>query len=359
MFKTVYIYLNKIFLKKIFIITLIFLSLIIILSLLEEINFYKEANTNFSIPILSAVLNAPSVLFEIFPFIFLISTQFFFIELIEKKEIGTLKISGVSNLKIILNIMFTSFVLGVIIIMFYYQFSAKLKFIYLDLKNSYSEDNKYLAIVTKNGLWIKDEIDNKILIINSMEINENYLLNNSITEFDNNFVLLKVIEAPKIDIKTFDWKIKDPVISINNQIIDNQEEIIIRTHFDQEKINSLYSDLTSLNFFQLNKLKKEYLELGYSVNEIDSKLNSLYSFPIYLSLMTILTSIIMFRIKTNRPLIFHVIFGILLSVLLYYLTFLFRVLGENDKLPLLFSIWLPLIIISLINTLGMIRINEK
>ena len=75
--------------------------------------------------------------------------------------------------------------------------------------------------------------------------------------------------------------------------------------------------------------------------------------------MTIFTSIIMFRIKINRPLIFHVIFGILLSVLLYYLTFLFRVLGENDKLPLLFSIWLPLIIISLINTLGMIRINEK
>ena len=97
--------------------------------------------------------------------------------------------------------MLTSFVLGIVIIMFYYQFSAKLKFIYLDLKNSYSEDNKYLAIVTKNGLWIKDEIDNKILIINSMEINENYLLNNSITEFDNNFVLLKVIEAPKIDIK--------------------------------------------------------------------------------------------------------------------------------------------------------------
>ena len=359
MFKTVYIFLNKIFIKKIFLISLIFFSLIIILSLLEEINFFKESNTSIFLPILSSFLNSPSVLFEIFPFIFLISTQFFFIELIEKKELSTLKVSGISNLKIILNIVFSSFVLGLIIVAIYYHFSAKLKFIYLDLKNSYSKDNKYLAIVTKNGLWIKDEINEKILIINSKEIDDNYLLNNSITEFDKDFVLLKVIESPKIDIKTYEWKIKDPIISVNNQTIENQNEIIITTHFDKEKINSLYSDLTSLNFFQLNELKKEYLELGYSVKEIDSKLNNLYSFPVYLSLMTALISTVMLRIKINRPLIFHIIFGILLSVLLYYLTFLFRVLGENDKLPLIISIWLPLIIISLITSTGLIRINEK
>ena len=359
MFKTIYIFLNKIFLKKIFIVSCIFFSLIIILSLLEEINFYKEANTNFIIPILSATLNAPSVLFEIFPFIFLISTQFFFIELIDKKELGTLKMSGISNLKIIFSIVFSSFILGIILVIFYYQFSAKLKFIYLDLKNSFSDDNKYLAIVTKNGLWIKDEIDEKILIINSNEIDGEYLLNTSITEFDKSFVLLKVIESPQVDISSYEWKIKNPIISVNNQIIDSQDEMIIKTHFDKEKINSLYSDLTSLNFFQLNELKKEYLELGYSVKEIDSKLNGLYSFPLYLSLMTALISIIMFRVKINRPLSFHIIFGILLSVLLYYLTFLSRVLGENDKLPLLISIWLPLIIISLITFIGLIRINEK
>ena len=359
MLKTVYIFLNKIFIKKIFLISFIFLSLIIILSLLEEINFFKETNTNLFIPVLSSFLNAPSVLFEIFPFIFLISTQFFFIELIEKKELSTLKMSGISNFKIIFNLIFSSFILGLLIVVIYYQFSAKLKFIYLDLKNSYSDDNKYLAIVTKNGLWIKDEINEKILIINSKEIDDYYLLNNSITEFDKNFVLLKVIQSPKIDIRNYEWKIKNPTISVNNQTTETQEEIRIKTHFDKEKINSLYSDLTSLNFFQLNNLKREYLELGYSVKEIDSKLNNLYSFPVYLSLMTALISTVMFRIKINRPLIFHIIFGILLSVLLYYLTFLFRVLGENDKIPLIISIWLPLIIISLITFIGLIRINEK
>ena len=75
--------------------------------------------------------------------------------------------------------------------------------------------------------------------------------------------------------------------------------------------------------------------------------------------MTGLTSIIMFRIKTNRPIMFHIIFGILLSVVLYYLIFLFKTLGENEKIPLLFSIWVPLLLICLITSVGMIRINEK
>ena len=34
------------------------------------------------------------------------------------------------------------------------------------LKSPYADDGKYLAVITKNGLWIKDKLI-KILIINS------------------------------------------------------------------------------------------------------------------------------------------------------------------------------------------------
>ena len=47
---------------------------------------------------------------------------------------------------------------------------------YLDLKTNYTSDGKYLAVITKNGLWIKDVIDDKILIINSVKIDQNYLI---------------------------------------------------------------------------------------------------------------------------------------------------------------------------------------
>ena len=51
---------------------------------------------------------------------------------------------------------------------------------YLLIKNKYSSDNKYLAVITENGLWIKDEIENKINIINAGKVNNQFLLNVSI-----------------------------------------------------------------------------------------------------------------------------------------------------------------------------------
>ena len=78
MIKTFESYLVKLFLKKILIISLIFLSLIFILSIFDEISFFKNLQTSFFFPFFLTLLSAPATLFEIFPFVFLIATQFFF-----------------------------------------------------------------------------------------------------------------------------------------------------------------------------------------------------------------------------------------------------------------------------------------
>ena len=50
-----------------------------------------------------------------------------------------------------------------IIISLFYNLSSNLKNFYLDLKSDYTDDDKYLAVITKNGLWIKDIYDENIL----------------------------------------------------------------------------------------------------------------------------------------------------------------------------------------------------
>ena len=76
-----YIILN--FTQKIFIISFVFFLLVLLLNLFEEINFFKDKSENLYYPLLLNFLNAPTILNKVFPFIFLISTQFFFISLIE------------------------------------------------------------------------------------------------------------------------------------------------------------------------------------------------------------------------------------------------------------------------------------
>ena len=157
-------------------VSLIMLSLVFILNLLSELDFFKNINVNNYFPLFLSIINSPALIFEMFPFIFLISAQFFFIKLFNNNEIQIFKYSGLKNSKILLILISLSFIISVLIISIFYNFSSNLKKVYLELKSNYTIDGKYLAVVTKNGLWIKDKIDNKILIINASKIEENYLV---------------------------------------------------------------------------------------------------------------------------------------------------------------------------------------
>ena len=203
MIKTLEKYLIWLFLKKIFIISLIFLTLIFTLTIFEEISFLKNVDTHFLTPFLMTSLTSPATLFEIFPFIFLLATQFFFLELINKKELEAIKLNGLNNLKLVRILFFSSFLLGLLMVSLYYNFSAKLKFVYLDLKNNYSSDNRYLAVVTENGLWIKDESEKFIYITSAERIEIDDLKNVVISVFDKDFDLVKIIQSPNVNIKKY------------------------------------------------------------------------------------------------------------------------------------------------------------
>jgi len=352
-------YLIKKFLKKIFNVSIVFLFLIVILNIFEEISFFEKSEVNFMTPFLLTFLNSSSILFEIFPFIFLISSLLFFLNLINDNELEVFKVNGLSNLKIIKILFFTSMALGLFLIIFFYSFSSKLKFIYLDMKNNHTTDGKYLAMINENGIWIKDEINENVYIINAKLINNQKLKTVLITTFNSDYELENLIRSDSIDITKNEWLILDPIIAKDHKYIIQDSILKLETHFNFAKINELFSDLTSLNIYQLNKLSKDYERLGYSTTEVRVHLNKIYTYPIYFSIMTIFSSIIMLNIRRNRPMIFYLILSIFLSVIIYYLNFLSNILGENGRVPVVASSLMPLFLLTIIISIGLIRINEK
>ena len=84
------------------------------------------------------------------------------------------------------------------------------------MKSKYTTDGKYLAVINKNGLWIRDKIEDKILIINSSKIDENILVNNFITEFDKNYNVIRNIRSQKIIIESLTWNVIEPEIFVKN-----------------------------------------------------------------------------------------------------------------------------------------------
>ena len=245
-----------------------------------------------------------------------------------------------------------------LIVIFFYNFSAKLKHFYLELKNDFANDNKYLAVITENGIWIKDEINSKKIIINAELIEGNNLRNVVITQFDNDFTPKTYIYGKVVDIKKNDWVIKKAII-IEKNVRTIKNNFLFESNFNSEKINTLFSNLTSLTIWELYQLRDDYNSVGYSVKEINLHLQKIYSFPIYLTILTIFASVLMLNVPFNKPKFFYLLLGIFVSVLIFYINHFSSLLGENNKLPIKISVWLPHVIVSILTGIGMVRINEK
>ncbi len=359
MFKVYQKYLINSFLFKFIYFSLIFFSLTLILNILEEITFFKNIAVPFWYPYFLTALTSPITLFEIFPFIFILTTQFLFYDLFKKKELNLLKINGLNNLKIIKTLFVLSIIIGIFNVLVYYNIASKLSFQYSIIKNKFSDDNKYLAMVTQSGLWIKDEVDGKTLLTKSKLIEENILYETMINEFNSKFELIRTIQAKKIDISNNNWIIYNPTISTDNISEKIDSAIYFKTNFDEKRINNLFSNISTLDISKLFNLIDDYKKIGYSPDEIIIHLLKLFTMPIFYGILTILSSIIMFNISSNKPLIFHIALGIFLSVIIYYINFMFGSLAGNGRIPIIASIFFPILILSFFSIIGLIDINEK
>ena len=351
-------FINIVFLKSLFFVFSVMISLVFILNILSELEFFKNEDVTVGFTIFLSLINSPALIFEMFPFIMLITIQLFFIKFFEYKEIEIFKYSGLKNSKIIIILSSLSFIIGILVILIFYNLSSNLKNIYLELKSSYTSDGKYLAVVTKNGLWIKDKIDEKIIITNSSSIDGKFLIKNFITEFDEDYNVIRNIQSNKIDISKKEWKIIEPTIYKQNNY-ENKDIVYVNTNFDSERIQTLYSNLSSLNLYELYELRKNYIKLNYSVTDVNLHLLKLISNPIYLLLITILGSLIMLNIKQLKSSTFKISLGLFFSVIIYYLNNFSHILGSTEKISLLMSIFLPLLILATINGLMLYKVNEK
>ena len=351
-------FISIVFLKSLIFVFLIMTSLVFILNLLSELEFFKNENVGLSFTLFLSLLNSPIQIFELFPFILLITIQLFFIKFFENKEIEVFKYSGLKNSSIIYILSILSIITGLFVVTIFYNLSSNLKNIYLEIKSEYTTDGKYLAVITKNGLWIKDRIDNKTLIINASTINQNFLNNIFITEFDENYNVVKNIKSERANISKKDWEIIEPKVYQKNEY-SKKELMYLKTNFDLRRIQTLFSNLSALNFVELYELKDNYKKLNYSTTEIDMYLLKLISYPIYLLLIALFSSVIMLNLKKIRGTTVKILIGLFFSVIIYYLNNFSYVLGSTERISIIFSIFLPLVILFGVNFSMLYKVNEK
>ena len=169
---------------------------------------------------------------------------------------------------------------------------------------------------------------------------------------------IRNIKSKRVDVKNKNWLIYDAEIFKQNY--KTEEKLVeLKTNFDYEIIQNLFSNLSSLSLIELIEMRKNYLKLNYSVTDLNLHLLNLFSYPFYLVLMTLISSIIMLNSKNLNNKYLKIIIGLLVSVTIYYIYNYFYVLGVTEKINAIISIIFPLFILLIINTYFLRNINAK
>ncbi len=334
-----------------------------ILNLFEEIEFFKNINSSLFLPVLLTLSYIPNLIFiNLMPFIIFLSAMWYFISLRQNNDLLTLKVFGYSNFKIISILGAVAFFWGIIVLIIINPVTANMVKYYEKTKSNYSKDTDHLVTINRNGVWIRENQKENLVVINAKRLEKNYLIDVSINIISKNNLIKKRIEAEKANVSNNMWTIENPKIfkfdKIGNIDFKNEDQINFTSFYNIEKLNSLYKNLDTISFLEILTEKNKLIARGYHQSIISERINSFFALPFFLILMVILAGIFTISNKSYNNINLFLI-AVISCAIIYYMKDLSVALGKSDRLSPEMSVWVPIILVGLINGIGLLQINEK
>lgn len=355
-------YIIKNFLKTFFVVAIIFFCFGLILNLFEEIEFFKNLNVNFFTPLILTSMVVPGIMIQSLPFIIFISSMWFMLKIRNNKDLLILKVYGYSNLKIFFILASTSFFLGWLVLILVSPVTSSLTKFYEKTKSIYSKETNHLISFSKNGIWIKESFNGNQRIITAEKINDFDLVNVTIFHLDKNFQLIEKISSDKVNIKNYSWEINQAqIFKLEDSIFISKgiNNLKLKSVYNYDKITNLFKNFETISFPDLALKYNKLISNGYNSLILKQTLNTHLSLPFLLLLMTGIAAILTMHTLKNSNNLTYIILGLIVSVLVFYFKDLSLALGKTDRIPMILSIWAPVIVLSFFSFIGILQINEK
>ncbi len=355
-------YILKNFLKYFFIVIIVIYGFGIILNLFEEIEFFKELDVNIFLPLMLTGIFVPSMILDLLPFIIFVSSMMFMIKIRNNKDFLILKVIGFSTLKLFFIFAFASFIVGWLMLIAINPATSSMLRFYEKTKSQYARDIDHLVNFNRNGLWIKENLNNGQRIVTAKKLEENNLIDVEIFHFNKEMLLRNKMFSKKVNIENYQWILNDIVLFESNNSVFIKKEMKkyeINSNYNHQKIINLFNNSKTISFLDLVFNIEELTDKGYDKDFINYSLHSMLVLPFFLFLMTGLASILTMHTFKRFDNYKFIIIGLIVCVLVYYLKDLSLALGKTGRVPEIISIWSPVITLSLFTFIGILQINEK
>jgi len=340
----------------------IFFILLLIVVAFDELNSLKKIeNIDLILSLKLIFFKVPGILFNFTPFIFLFAGILFHLKLKNRNEIVVIRVIGISNLKLISISAILTLILGHLIVFIINPLVSAITKEYESIKSKIFQ-KKNSIFINDNGLWILVNNENnnkKIIRIENLDFNKNLVKNVTIFNLSKDF---------NIQSRTFSKEgiFSNKTLKLTNSIFYEEKksskkniELQVDINFTLTDIQNTFKNSSSISIYEMPSQIKNIQNLGYSTDYLKIEYQKLMSLPVYLLAMVLLSGLMIINLGTNMGYLFYVVIGVIISVILYFLSDLSITMGRTERINLELSVWLPIFFIMLLNFIGLIQVNAK
>ena len=302
--------LNKInlyILKKFFysfILTFLIFSVILFIGDFVE-QFRKSTGKNVSLSIIFqlTLLNFLSLIYFTLPLIVFSSSILAYLGLIKGSEKIIINSVGISNIKITLPAITLYIFLGIFFITIINPLTALFDERYSELEYRYIDRIDKFASITKNGLWLKQDNQEKNLssVLYAREIKEQgrYIIDFMILEYDEKGSFQGRLDGKTAVLNNEYWMMENIQITPKFGMAYFEKSLNYQTNIKPEDITDSLSSPTNISIWRLLTFINFLEGLGYSAIDFKMHLYDLIFLPFLMASLALLASALVRKLKQN------------------------------------------------------------
>ena len=162
------------------------------------------------------------------------------------------------------------------------------------------------------------------------------------------------IASEQATIKDNEWHLHNVNITSETSV-RNLKNYIYTSAINLEKLKSYFSNSDIYSIWNINSQLEEIRDRGYYGQELIIKLNKQLSLPFLLFSMIIISTLFTIKVNYSFNNFIYIFLGILIGIVVYFINDLSIALGESGKIPLILSVWMPVILLMIYSTYSLIR----
>ncbi|AZL15518.1 LptF/LptG family permease [Rickettsiales endosymbiont of Stachyamoeba lipophora] len=343
---TLFTYIARQYLASLMLVTSIVASVISLVDSLELVrrSYGKILHLEKILYIVS--LRLPYTLQEILPFICLIAATVCYARLSRNNELIIMRSVGLSGWQFMMPTLVTSIILGTIYVLLLTPLTSKMFYQSELIEDRIIRGQLPQVSALMSGIWLKDELDNKISVINAKSINPNSdeLKDISIIICSKDFQFIKRIDAESAIIENGYWRLPSAKVTTVNKINAQQYNIRMRSSLTIEKLQESFNKPSNLSFWQLPKFISNMKQAGLPAIRHYQYFLSLCLLPLLLAAMSVLAVGFATKISKRLQNNMEIFWGILISFVIYFINQIIGALGLSGTIPLFLSVVFPVVI---------------